>query len=102
MRLMKKLATLAIWLRSPPLRGQLFEARDISLGHLFVNFLREQECDVDVDAFADQLLDSRQAFGGARNFDHHVFAADRFPKRRASAIVPCVLRAKYGETSRLT
>ena len=55
---MKKLATLAIWLTSPPLAGELLQAGDIGFRHLHVDILREQQGHVDVDAFADRLLES--------------------------------------------
>ena len=58
MRLTKKLATLAIWLTSPPLAANCFQPGDVGFRHLLVDFLREQQRDVDVDAFADQLAGS--------------------------------------------
>ena len=41
MRLMKKLATLAIFFRFPPRAAKSSSPRDISLGNLLVHFLRE-------------------------------------------------------------
>ena len=50
---MKKLATLAIWLTSPPLLGKLLQAGDVGFRDFHVDVLREEQRDVDVDAFAD-------------------------------------------------
>ena len=47
---------------------------------MLVNFLREQQRDIDVDAFANELLESRNAFSRAGNFDHHVGTVHCFPK----------------------
>ena len=80
MRLMKKLATLAILLTSPPLLGELLQAGDVGFRHLHINILREEQGYVDVDAFAEGLLDCRDALGGAGNLDHHILAPDRLPQ----------------------
>ena len=53
---------------------------DIRLGHALVNILREEQSHVDVDAFADELLDCRKAFGSSRHFHHQIFAAHCFPQ----------------------
>ena len=45
-------------------RDALFEAGEKGLDHLLVDLLREQQRDVDVDAFGEQLADRRNA--GAR------------------------------------
>src|SRR5208282_686990 len=61
-------------------RGQLFKASDISFGYTLINFLREQQRHIDVDTFADQLLEGGNALGGAGNFDHHILAGHGFPQ----------------------
>ena len=66
MRLMKKLATLGHLLEIAAALCEIFESRDIGLGNLLVNFLREQQRDVDVDAFTDQLPNCGKTFGSAR------------------------------------
>ena len=80
MRLTKKLATLAILPGSPPCATQIFKPREIGLDDLFIDLLREQQRDVDVDAFADELADRRQAGLCRRHLDHQVVAADRLPE----------------------
>src|SRR5439155_14238326 len=40
-----------------------------------------EKSDVDVDAFADELLKCWNPFRRAGNLDHHVLAGDRFPER---------------------
>ena len=72
MRLTKKLATLATCEGSPPCRDVLFEAREIGFGDLLIDLLREQQRDVDADAFADQMLDRGQAFRRRRHLDHQI------------------------------
>ena len=57
-----------------------FEAGEIGLGDLDVDLLREQQRDVDADAFADQVLDRGQAFGRRRHLDHQVLAVDVLPE----------------------
>ena len=80
MRLTKKLATLATLPGSPPCATRCFEPGEIGLDDLFVDLLREQQRDVDVDALADELADRRQAGFGRRHLDHQVVAADRLPE----------------------
>ena len=80
MRLTKKLATLAILLAIAALRDQMFEPGQIGFDDLFIDLLREQQRDVDVDALADELADRRQAGLGRRHLDHQVVAADRLPE----------------------
>ena len=58
----------------------MFEPGQIGFDDLFVDLLGEQQRDVDVDAFADELADRRQAGLGGRHLDHQVFAADRAPE----------------------
>ena len=55
----------------------MFESGEIGLGHLRVDFLREQQSDVDVEAFADELADGGQARFGRRHLDHDIVAADQ-------------------------
>ena len=62
------------------LPGERFETRQISLDDLFVDLLREQQRDVDVDAVGDQIADRRQALGCRRHFDHEVRTIDRVPQ----------------------
>ena len=59
--------------------GKLFEAVDVSLCNLLVQGLREQQRDVDVDAFADELPEGGNPLRRRRDFDHHVFAAHGLP-----------------------
>ncbi len=60
--------------------GKLFQARDVGFRHALVNILGEQQCDVDIDALADELLESRYAFLCAGDFNHGVRAAHQFPQ----------------------
>ena len=64
----------------PTAGRKLFQARNVSLSNLLVNFLCEQESDVDVDSFADQLLKGGNAFRRAGHFDHDVRASHRTPQ----------------------
>ena len=57
-----------------------FQAGEIGLGDLAIDLLREQQRDVDADAFADQMLDRGQAFRRRRHLDHQVLAVDFFPE----------------------
>ena len=101
-RLMKKLATLATRFTSPPPHANLSSPAMYACRHLLVGVLREQQRHVDVDAFADQLLNGGNALRRRRNLDHQVVAADCRHNRRASSSVPAVSYASSGETSRLT
>ncbi|MFK4398648.1 hypothetical protein ABIF31_005205 [Bradyrhizobium elkanii] len=56
------------------------QALEIGLGDLAIDLLREQQRDVDADAFADQVLDRRQALRRRRHLDHQVLAVDVFPE----------------------
>ena len=62
------------------LRDQMFEAREIGFDDLFIDLLREQQRNIDVDPLADELADRRQARLGPRHFDHQVIATDRPPE----------------------
>ena len=57
MRLIKKLATLAIFLQIAAARREIFQPGNVSFGDLLIHFLGEEQRDVDVDSFADQLPD---------------------------------------------
>src|SRR4030088_3540129 len=57
-----------------------FEPGEIGLGDLYIDLLREQQCDVDADALANQMLDRWQTFSGRRHLDHQVLAADILPE----------------------
>ena len=41
---------------------------------------RKHQGDVDIDAFAGQLLDCRNALGGSGNLDHQIGALHRMPQ----------------------
>ena len=58
----------------------VFKAGEKRLHHLLVDLLREQERDVDVDAFGEKLADRRYPGGGGGDLDEDVLAADRLPK----------------------
>ena len=62
------------------LGGAFLEPGDVGARHLLVSLLREQQRDVDVDPFADQWLDRRNAFGRRRHFDHDVRPVDLPPQ----------------------
>ncbi len=79
MRLTKKLATLAIP-GSPPCATSSSRPRQIRLDHLFIDLLREQQRDVDVDAVGDELANRRQPGAGRRNLDHDIVARDLAPQ----------------------
>ena len=57
-----------------------FQSREICLGDLDIDLLREQQRDVDADAFADQMLDRGKAFRCRRHLHHQVLAADVIPE----------------------
>ena len=57
----------------------VLQARDVRLGDLAIDLLREQEGDVDVDAFGGHCPDRRQTGLGRRNFDHQIVAPDLAP-----------------------
>ena len=54
------------------------ETAKIGFHHLLIDLLREQQRDIDVDAFADQRPDSGQSGRSSRDLDHQVLAID-FP-----------------------
>src|SRR5476649_349688 len=61
-------------------QDELLNPRQISFGNLFIDFLREQQCDIDINALADELLDRRQAGLCRRYLDHQVNATNRPPE----------------------
>ena len=56
--------------------GVSLQSGDVGVGGLLIRLQREQESDVDVDAFTDELLNGRYASGRAGHFDHHVGPID--------------------------
>ncbi|MGY4314565.1 hypothetical protein ACVWW1_003892 [Bradyrhizobium sp. JR3.5] len=58
----------------------LLQALKIGLRDLAIDLLREQQRDVDADAFADQILDRRQALRRRRHLDHQVLAVNVLPE----------------------
>ena len=86
-RLMKKLATLATRFSVTAIRNEPLQAGDVRLRDLLVNFLREQQCHVDVDPFADQLLDCGHAPWGRWDFDHQIVTAHSAPQ--STGLVEC-------------
>jgi hypothetical protein len=58
----------------------VLQASEIGFGDLDVDFLRKQQCDVDADAFADQVFDRGQAFRRRRHLDHEVVAMNVLPE----------------------
>src|SRR5437667_3963536 len=76
---------------------ELLESGDVGFRNFLVNLLREEQRHIDIDAFADKLLEGGDALAGARNFDHHVLAAHVFPQ--PSRFLNCALRVA-GEIGR--
>ena len=73
----------------------LFQAGDVGFGHLLVNLLREQQRDIDVDAFADQLAGIAGMPSAVPGILIITFSRPTaFHSRRASSIVPLVSRAR--------
>ena len=62
------------------LRRKRLETRNIGLDDPFVGGLREQQCDVHVDAAGDQPADGRQALRRRRHLDHQIPAIHRVPQ----------------------
>ena len=67
-------------LRIAARRSVSFQSRDVALRHFLVHLLREEQRDIDVDPFADALLDGRNAFHGGRDLHHQVGAIHGFPQ----------------------
>src|SRR6185503_14527695 len=63
-----------------PLRSTRFNTGDVSCRHLPITWQPKEQRDVDVDAFADELLDGGQPFGRRRDFDEHVGPLQRSPQ----------------------
>ena len=84
------------------LGGARFKRRDICLGDLLIRGLREEQRDVDVDAFFEELADGRDAFFRPGTLIITFGRLTIFQSRRASSSVFCISRASVGETSRLT
>src|SRR5579875_287063 len=59
---------------------EILEPGNVSVGDALVNFLREQERHVDVDAFADQLAKGGNSLARAGNLNHDVRTVDGLPK----------------------
>src|SRR5262249_35821278 len=59
---------------------KLLKPSDVSFRHAFIRLLREQQRDVYIDAFADQLLNCRNSRRSRRHFDHYVLASDSLPQ----------------------
>src|SRR5262249_49714515 len=53
---------------------------DVSLRDLLVNVFRKEQRNVDIDPFAEALLDRRQSLGRARDLDHYIVAGYGFPE----------------------
>ena len=79
-RLTKKLATLATREGSPPPATSFSRPVEIGFRHLAIDLLREQQRDVDADAFADQMFDRGQAFRRRRHLHHQILALDVLPQ----------------------
>ncbi len=61
-------------------RLEVLEPREVGLGHPQIGIQAEQQGDVDVDAFADQVADRRRPAIGAGHLDHQVLSIDRLPE----------------------
>ena len=62
------------------LGGAGFQSGDEHFGYLLVSRLREEQGDVDVDALFKKLPDCRDAFFGARHFDHDIGTIHHLPQ----------------------
>jgi len=56
----------------PTVRGKLIQPQDVRLGNGVIMGQRKHQGDIDVNAFADQRLNRRDAGRSRRHFDHHV------------------------------
>src|SRR2546430_12261949 len=70
--------------------SELLQPGDVCLGDVFIGLLREQQRDIYIDAFADQLLNRRNSGRSRRNFDHHVLARNPLPQ--PSRFLECACR----------
>ena len=57
-----------------------FDAGDVSFRHLPVTRQSKEQRHVDVDAFADELLDGGQPFGRRRDLDEDIGPVQRGPQ----------------------
>ncbi len=62
------------------LRNKGLETGEISFQHLGIDLLREQQGNIDVDAFGEEFADRRQALAGAGHLDHQILAVDVAPQ----------------------
>src|SRR2546421_12861452 len=60
-----------------PLGCARFNAGDVSCRHLPITWQSKEERDVDVDAFADELVNGGQPFCRRRDFDENIGAIQR-------------------------
>ena len=67
-------------MRVAALSRQRFEPRDVGLGDIGIDLLREQQGHIDVDPLADQCPDRREPRFGAGHLDHQVAAIDLVPQ----------------------
>ena len=62
------------------LGAQLLQAGNIGAGNRLIHLDCEQQGDVDIGAFADQLSDGRNTSLGGRDFDHDILTVNRRPQ----------------------
>ncbi len=79
-----------------PLADNVSSPSQIRLRHLFVTRQAEQESYVDIDPFPDQLLDGRQSFACARNFDQQVRSVHRSPEMTGLGYCPRCVMSQLG------
>src|SRR5579871_1484444 len=56
------------------------QTRDVGLRNFLIHLQSEEQRDIDVDSFADALLDSRNTFHGGWNLHHEIGTVYRFPQ----------------------
>ena len=61
-------------------RGAPLEARQESTDDFLVALEAEDQCDVDIDTRRKGVDDRGEAFGSARDLDHHVRASEALPQ----------------------
>ncbi len=71
-------------------RHEMLKPRQIGFDDVFIDLLREQQRDVDVDAVAEELVNCRKARFCRRDLDHQVFAPNRAPEP------PCLGDRRFG------
>ena len=84
------------------LSNPLSHPRDVSLGYPLIGLQREEEGHVDIDAFTDELLDSRDAFRRGRNLDQDIGPPDGLPETPCLFECPGGVPGEVWETSKLT